>query len=43
MTLWSQRARAVRPPKGDSLDNLFPIEEKESGDLEAKEYVAEGG
>ena len=43
MTMWSQRARVVRPPKGDNLDNLLPIEEEESGDLEAKKYEAEGG
>ena len=43
MTMWSQRARVARPPKGESHDNLFPIEEKESGDLEAERQRAEGG
>ena len=43
MTSKSQRACTVSPPKGSNQDDLLPLREDQSGDLEAEDNGAEGG
>ena len=43
MTSKSQRVNTIRPPKGKDHDELHPLQDEKSGDLEAETDKAEGG